>query len=71
MVFSERCVFIEFILACIFISGPQGGFARVYEVEDRRKQRLACKVVTKQSLKTKKAKTKVSARGATSEPSLT
>ena len=37
----------------------QGGFARVYEVEDRRKGSLACKVVTKQSLKTKKAKTKV------------
>ena len=32
----------------------------MYEVEDRRKGSLACKVVTKQSLKTKKAKTKVS-----------
>ena len=37
----------------------EGGFARVYEVEDRRGQRCACKVVTRASLKTKKAKTKV------------
>ncbi|GJE85129.1 Pkinase-domain-containing protein [Phanerochaete sordida] len=37
----------------------EGGFARVYEVEDRQKKRWACKVVTKQSLKTKKAKTKL------------
>lgn len=37
----------------------QGGFARVYEVCDSRDNRLACKVVTKSSLKTKKAKTKV------------
>lgn len=38
----------------------QGGFARVYEVKDTRGARLACKVITKASLKTKKAKTKVS-----------
>ena len=38
---------------------PQGGFARVYEVKDVRGTRHACKVVTKTSLKTKKAKTKV------------
>jgi cell cycle serine/threonine-protein kinase CDC5/MSD2 len=38
----------------------EGGFARVYEVKDERGSRLACKVVTKSSLKTKKAKTKVS-----------
>ncbi|KAK7685405.1 hypothetical protein QCA50_011268 [Cerrena zonata] len=37
----------------------EGGFARVYEVQDRRGGRCACKVVTKQSLKTKKAKTKL------------
>lgn len=37
----------------------QGGFARVYEVKDVRGTRHACKVVTKSSLKTKKAKTKV------------
>ncbi|EKM57520.1 uncharacterized protein PHACADRAFT_115710 [Phanerochaete carnosa HHB-10118-sp] len=37
----------------------EGGFARVYEVEDRQRKRWACKVVTKQSLKTKKAKTKL------------
>ena len=37
----------------------QGGFARVYEVKDAHGSRLACKVVTKSSLKTKKAKTKV------------
>ena len=37
----------------------QGGFARVYEVKDVQGSRLACKVVTKSSLKTKKAKTKV------------
>ena len=37
----------------------QGGFARVYEVKDVRGTRHACKVVTKTSLKTKKAKTKV------------
>jgi hypothetical protein len=37
----------------------QGGFARVYEVKDHRNVRYACKVVTKSSLKTKKAKTKV------------
>jgi hypothetical protein len=34
----------------------------VYEVKDPRGGRLACKVVTKSSLKTKKAKTKVSFR---------
>ncbi|KAH7929999.1 Pkinase-domain-containing protein [Leucogyrophana mollusca] len=37
----------------------EGGFARVYEVKDVRGTRLACKVVTKSSLKTKKAKTKL------------
>ncbi|KIK98056.1 hypothetical protein PAXRUDRAFT_824285 [Paxillus rubicundulus Ve08.2h10] len=37
----------------------EGGFARVYEVKDARGTRLACKVVTKSSLKTKKAKTKL------------
>ncbi|KIM34660.1 hypothetical protein M413DRAFT_33120 [Hebeloma cylindrosporum] len=37
----------------------EGGFARVYEVQDVRGARLACKVVTKSSLKTKKAKTKL------------
>ena len=37
----------------------QGGFARVYEVKDTQGSRSACKVVTKSSLKTKKAKTKV------------
>ncbi|KAF9466886.1 kinase-like domain-containing protein [Collybia nuda] len=37
----------------------EGGFARVYEVKDPRGARLACKVVTKESLKTKKAKTKL------------
>lgn len=38
----------------------EGGFARVFEVQDPRDARLACKVITKSSLKTKKAKTKVS-----------
>lgn len=37
----------------------EGGFARVYEVKDGHNVRLACKVVTKASLKTKKAKTKL------------
>ncbi|EIW78238.1 Pkinase-domain-containing protein [Coniophora puteana RWD-64-598 SS2] len=37
----------------------EGGFARVYEVKDARGSRYACKVVTKTSLKTKKAKTKL------------
>lgn len=37
----------------------QGGFARVYEVEDRNQRRVACKVVTRSSLATKKTKTKV------------
>ncbi|KAH9836053.1 kinase-like domain-containing protein [Rhodofomes roseus] len=37
----------------------EGGFARVYEVQDSRGGRVACKVVTKSSLKTKKAKTKL------------
>lgn len=37
----------------------EGGFARVYEVQDTRGARYACKVVTKSSLKTKKAKTKL------------
>ncbi|KAG6807580.1 hypothetical protein H0H92_007046 [Tricholoma furcatifolium] len=39
----------------------EGGFARVYEVKETNSNgtRLACKVVTKSSLKTKKAKTKL------------
>ncbi|EJF58353.1 Pkinase-domain-containing protein [Dichomitus squalens LYAD-421 SS1] len=37
----------------------EGGFARVYEVQDARGHRSACKVVTKCSLKSKKAKTKL------------
>ncbi|KAF8882459.1 kinase-like domain-containing protein [Infundibulicybe gibba] len=37
----------------------EGGFARVYEVKDTKGARLACKVITKTSLKTKKAKTKL------------
>ncbi|KAH8101081.1 kinase-like domain-containing protein [Cristinia sonorae] len=37
----------------------EGGFARVYEIKDRNNTRAACKVVTKSSLKTKKAKTKL------------
>lgn len=37
----------------------EGGFARVYEVKDMRGVKQAIKVVTKASLKTKKAKTKV------------
>ncbi|KAG6837148.1 hypothetical protein H0H93_014053 [Arthromyces matolae] len=36
----------------------EGGFARVYEVKEASGARLACKVVSKASLKTKKAKTK-------------
>ena len=44
----------------IFVLDFQGGFARVYEVKNARGTRYACKVVTKSSLKTKKAKTKVS-----------
>lgn len=41
------------------ISLVKGGFARVYEVKDSKGTRSAVKVVTKTSLKTKKAKTKV------------
>ncbi|KAF8578980.1 Pkinase-domain-containing protein [Ramaria rubella] len=37
----------------------EGGFARVYEVKDSKGGRQAIKVVTKASLKTKKAKTKL------------
>ncbi|KAJ7068077.1 kinase-like domain-containing protein [Mycena amicta] len=37
----------------------EGGFARVYEIMDPSNKRLACKVVTMSSLKTKKAKTKL------------
>ncbi|KAF7301457.1 Serine/threonine-protein kinase [Mycena indigotica] len=37
----------------------EGGFARVYEIMDSSTKRLACKVVTMSSLKTKKAKTKL------------
>ncbi|KAG5730046.1 Cell cycle serine/threonine-protein kinase CDC5/MSD2 [Termitomyces sp. T112] len=37
----------------------EGGFARVYEVKEANGARLACKVVSKSSLKTKKAKTKL------------
>jgi hypothetical protein len=39
----------------------KGGFARVYQVWASRNTYLACKVVTKSSLKPKKAKTKVRA----------
>ena len=46
----------------------EGGFARVYEVKDLRGTRQACKVVTKSSLKTKKAKTKVTAHMSPSPP---
>ena len=56
---GEVCVFNR--SDCLFVSNfsNQGGFARVYEVKDLHGNRLACKVVTKSSLKTKKAKTKV------------
>ncbi|KAE9396676.1 Pkinase-domain-containing protein [Gymnopus androsaceus JB14] len=37
----------------------EGGFARVYEAEDRQGTRVACKVVTRSSLATKKTKTKL------------
>ncbi|KAJ4473142.1 kinase-like domain-containing protein [Lentinula aciculospora] len=37
----------------------EGGFARVYEAEDVRGVRVACKVVTRSSLTTKKTKTKL------------
>ncbi|KAF8830611.1 hypothetical protein HHX47_DHR2000801 [Lentinula edodes] len=37
----------------------EGGFARVYEAEDFRGTRVACKVVTRSSLTTKKTKTKL------------
>ncbi|KAF9077305.1 kinase-like domain-containing protein [Rhodocollybia butyracea] len=37
----------------------EGGFARVYEVKDFRGTRVACKVVTRSSLTTKKTKTKL------------
>ncbi|KAL5522527.1 hypothetical protein ACEPAG_8543 [Sanghuangporus baumii] len=37
----------------------EGGFARVYEVQDRNGVRQAIKVVTKKSLQTRKAKTKL------------
>ena len=47
----------------------EGGFARVYEVKDLRGTRQACKVVTKSSLKTKKAKTKVTAHTSYTRPS--
>lgn len=50
-------------LQCQYIAHfciSKGGFARVYEVQDHRGQTSAIKVVTKDSLKTKKAKTKVS-----------
>lgn len=40
----------------------QGGFARVYEVQDQRATRRAVKVVSKASIKTKKNKTKVSGK---------
>ena len=38
----------------------QGGFARVYEVQDQKKGRRAVKVVSKASIRTKKNKTKAS-----------
>ncbi|KIK68787.1 hypothetical protein GYMLUDRAFT_154432 [Collybiopsis luxurians FD-317 M1] len=37
----------------------EGGFARVYEAEDPRGTRVACKVVSRSSLTTKKTKTKL------------
>lgn len=37
----------------------EGGFARVYEVQDQRASRRAVKVVSKASIKTKKNKTKL------------
>ncbi|KAF7426061.1 Cell cycle serine/threonine-protein kinase cdc5/MSD2 [Pleurotus ostreatus] len=37
----------------------EGGFARVYEVKDVHGNRLACKVLSKSSLQSKKAKTKL------------
>ena len=40
--------------------GCQGGFARVYEVETREGERKAVKVVNKDSIRSKKNKTKVS-----------
>jgi hypothetical protein len=43
----------------MFLIICKGGFARVYEVQTAQGSRVACKVVTKSSLKTKKAKTKV------------
>ncbi|OBZ65532.1 Cell cycle serine/threonine-protein kinase CDC5/MSD2 [Grifola frondosa] len=46
-------------LVLTMVSFIIGGFARVYEVQDVRGHRAACKVVTKSSLKTKKAKTKL------------
>ncbi|KAJ3777786.1 kinase-like domain-containing protein [Lentinula raphanica] len=52
----------------------EGGFARVYEVEDLRGTRVACKVVTESSLTTKKTKTKLYAEirihGSLSHPNI-
>ncbi|KAI9428844.1 hypothetical protein H4582DRAFT_2037991 [Lactarius indigo] len=39
----------------------EGSFTRLYHVRDSCNNYLSCKVVTKSSLKTKKAKTKVRA----------
>jgi serine/threonine protein kinase len=44
----------------MYFTDVQGGFARVYEVQDVQKQRRALKVVSKASIKTKRNKTKVS-----------
>ena len=56
---GEVCGSVIQIGQVFLINSVQGGFARVYEVKDVQGSRLACKVVTKSSLKTKKAKTKV------------
>jgi hypothetical protein len=38
----------------LYFTDVQGGFARVYEVQDVQKQRRALKVVSKASIKTKR-----------------
>jgi hypothetical protein len=48
-------------LALLFVlTLAKGGFARVYEVRDPEGRRRAVKVVRKESIRTKKNKTKVS-----------
>ena len=56
---GEVCGSVVQIVLFLMKFFVQGGFARVYEVKDAHSTRLACKVVTKSSLKTKKAKPKV------------